>query len=335
MSRRLLTVLLVPAALGAAVPATAGSQVLVRAPEHALPRVVADPSGLAVETARGPVRLAPVPGTRVESIVALGDGWWVAGSRPDGDGRELVLLAERGRGVEELPPPPARAANRSRPVPVVSRGAIEGLLWLEGDEETRHAVLWSAWNGGGFDPPSVVSPPGPGSQLALAAAALDDGRVLAVWAGFDGEDDEIWASLLGRQGWSAPTRVGEANQVPDILPTVTPTPGGGARVAWCRFDGSEYRVATARLDGDRFVDAPVPGPPGSLYPSFERSGEETLLLWFDARTDRWALGTVSADGGLAPRATTPGRSSERPAITGSGETLRFRFADGELPPDAD
>ena len=327
MCRRLLPALLLPLALGspAAAARASASHLLVREPGRAVPAVVVDEQGLAVDLATGSARLSLPPGARVEAVVGLDGGWLLAATRPEGGDREILLLADRGDGAAELPPPGDRAAGRSRPVPVVAAGELLGLLWLEGASETSNGIRWAAWSGTGFDAPIVVAPPGPGSQLALAAARLDDGRVVAVWAGYDGTDDEIWASVLSGQAWSDPVRVAEDNRVPDITPAVTAAPGGAAWVAWSRYDGSEYRVATARFDGRQFAGSIPVGAPGSLYPSFEHVGDDTFLLWFDAGSDLWTLAGIAPGGQLLVHAVAPGSSTQRPTVSRAGDRVLFRF----------
>jgi len=299
MSRRVTALSLALCGLALATPGHASDAILLaRAPARTEPAVLATPDGLEVSRAGTATRIALPAGARVAAIEALGSGW--------------------------LP-------SRAEPVPLVSRGVLSGLLWLEGAEETEYAVRWASWNGSGFDAPVVVAAPGPGSQLALRAATLSDGRALAVWAAFDGNDDEIQASVLGTEGWSRPVRVGADNRVPDITPTVVADDGGGARIAWCRFDGSEYRVATARFDGERFTETALQGPPGSLFPTFERLGEQVSLLWFDAGRDAWVVADPGADG-FTERASVPGSSDRRPAVVRTDSGVGFRF--GDEPPTA-
>ncbi|HVT16308.1 MAG TPA: hypothetical protein VHQ90_09055 [Thermoanaerobaculia bacterium] len=223
-----------------------------------------------------------------------GDGWIAAAVAPAGRGTEIVLLAGRaGRGADpdaahgtdgaagraadaaepaaSLPPPPGRsAALRLEPLPLIEAGRLAGLVWLDGADRRSLAVRYAPWSGMGWGEPRLISPPGPGSQLALSAARLDDGSWLLAWSAFDGHDDEIvWS--LGREGsWSAPRRVAADNDVPDITPAVVAA-DGGALLAWSRLDAAAgaYRVVTARFRNGRWGEPQVVGPAGSVFPSFE------------------------------------------------------------------
>ena len=267
------------------------------------------------------------PGTRLERVVVLPGGWLAAGTRASGARVERALLAGDGARVRELPAPAgASGAVRERPCPVAGGGGLEGLAWLEGDARESYAVRWAAWNGAGFEPAIEVAPPGAGSQLALAAARLGDGRALLVWSGYDGQDDEIWASVGRGDTFSKPARVGSDDAVPDVTPDVAAVPDG-ALVAWSRFDGEGYRVTLARFDGARFARLPAEGPPGSLFPTFVAGGEHPLLLWRDAAADDWVAAELLASGELVERARAAGRPDQRPALAVSGSRALFRFPD--------
>ena len=326
-------VLLLAAALAAGPLSAADDRLVARGAGDGAPRVLRGNAGLRVESGGRSTSLAPPPEATVESVAALGAGWLIVGSRPDGDRREIWLLAGGdGENARELAPPPSPTGRvREGAVPVVADGRLAGLAWLEGDRRRAYAVRWAAWLGKTFDEPVEVSPPGAGSQLALAGARLDDGRTLLVWSGYDGVDDEIWASIGGGNeggvgaSWSKPARVGGENAVPDVTPTVVVAPGG-AWVAWSRFDAGEYRLAVARLAGSGFGAARFAGEPGALLPTFEGSGETPLLLWRDARADLWTLGELRQDGSLAPLATSSGSAEERPAVVREAGATRLADA---------
>jgi hypothetical protein len=266
-------------------------------------------------------------GAAPERVVALGEGWLAVGTRPAGERGELLLLADTGAGARELPAPGgALGAVRERPRPVVGNGVLEGLAWLEGDTRETYAVRWAVWQGSSFEPPVEISPSGPGSQLALAAARLTDGRALLVWSGFDGRDDEIWASVGKGDAFSVPVRVGADDGVPDVTPDVTGV-AGGALVAWSRFDGEGYRVTLARFDGERFERLAAEGPPGSLFPTFSPGGELPRLIWWDAGADSWVGAELTASGELVERARAEGPSDLRPTLSVAEGTAVFRFGE--------
>ena len=170
----------------------------------------------------------------------------------------------------------------------------------------------------------VVAPAGPGSQLALRGCRIADGRLLLVWAGFDGEDDEIWYSVGDGGGWTPPRRAAEDNAVPDITPTVAPW-GGGAIVTWARYDGSEYRLMTAQLAGERMVGARWAAPAGSAFPTFEPGPAGLALLYRDGRRSAWAVAEIAPDGALGRRAHLDADGEERPIVRFEGASVLWSF----------
>jgi hypothetical protein len=300
------------------------------------PRLVRSTAGWSVAWSGRSETLSLPAAAEIGRVSALGDGWIAAGVRMVGERAEIFLLADRGAGpVEIAPPGDAVGLDREGATPVVAGGALAGVAWLEGDERRSYAVRWAPWTGSAFGAPVEVAPRGPGSQLALAGTALADGRILLVWAGFDGLDDEIWASLgtAGTDGaWSRPQRVGADNTVPDITPDVV-AEGAGALVAWSRYENGEYRVRLARLAGSRFEELDAEGPGGSLYPTFAGAAEGPLVLYRDARADDWALAELTPGGSLATRARAAGPVDQRPSVAVAGGKAWFRFPDGSTVAD--
>jgi len=233
----------------------------------------------------------------------LAAGELQAGVRASDQGARLALRIVRtdGSSVELPEPGPRLAARLDEPTPVVAGGELAGLVWLEGATRESYAVRYAPWVGAGWGPVEEVAAPGAGSQLALAALPLADGRLLAVWAGYDGQDDEILFALRAATGrWSAPARVARDNDVPDITPALAAMPGpdAGALVAWSRYDGGQYRVTVARFDGERFRGARVIGEPGTLEPGFLPPGPNGAprLLYRHARPPAWTVADLDRSG---------------------------------------
>jgi hypothetical protein len=248
--------------------------------------------------------------------VALAQGELRVGSRAAGAGSELELRLARPDGtVVELPAPGPRAgAWVDEPTPVAAAGELAGLAWLEGGTRESYGIRFAPWTGAGWGAAEEVAAPGPGSQLALAAARLADGRLLLVWAAYDGGDDEIRFALRATDGrWSAAARVAEDNTVPDITPAAAAT-ADGALVAWSRYVEGEYRVALARFDGERFRAAKVVGRPGTLFPGFEPPGPggELRLLFRNARPPGWTLAELDRSGAIRQQWFLEARETTRP-----------------------
>lgn len=267
------------------------------------------------------------------AILAVAGGELRAALRATLEGSELELTLARPDGsTAPLPSPAPRLAARiDEPVPIAVAGELAGLAWLEGGTRESYGVRYAPWTGAGWGAVEEVAPPGPGSQLALGAARLADGRLLLVWAGWDGGDDEIRFALRDAGGgWSAPARVAADNDVPDITPAVTAA-GEGALVAWSRYVDGQYRVAVARYDGERFRAAKLIGRPGTLYPSFEAPAPHggPRLLFRNARPAGWTVVQLDRSGAVERQFFVEAPDAARPTgIRIKGERIELVFGDG-------
>jgi len=253
---------------------------------------------------------------RVHSFAAAGDHWIAAAVDNAASGAQRLALL-RGTGStrpERLPTPGIGDAVRVRePSLLVDATGLCALAWLEGEAITRMAVRAARWVDGRWETQQTVAPPGPGSQLALSAAVLNDGSWLLAWAGFDGQDDEILWSRWSGEGWSTPARVGSDNAVPDITPHLLAT-RRGALLAWSRYDGNDYRVSMAHFDGSSWSEPRTVGPRGSLYPTLSEDGQQLLLLYQKAVPRSWAVAELDSAGHFLRQAEVATMRSERPII---------------------
>ena len=283
----------------------------------------------ALETPEGRSLRLPLPKNGVlTSLAALDGGWAAAGSFQDGERRALFLLRGNAAGARSLAVP-AGQEGLARLGPVLltdGDGRLAGMAWLEGDGLRTLGVRAAAWDGERWEAPVRVSPPGPGSQLALTGAALADGSWLLAWSAFDGSDDEILWSLRAADGsWSSPRRLSADNAVPDVTPAVTAA-GGGALIAWSRFDGEGYSVHAARFTGGGWRGERAVAPAGSVRPSFEGSSQRPLLLFRTVVPEAWSVLQLDPAGRALARATVPSSSSSRPVlVTGADGEVRMRW----------
>lgn len=248
------------------------------------------------------------PTARLGDLRRHGEYWWVASVEPMGDSRQgLTVLSGVGDEVERLSAPAPAAPLAMDPVLLTDRRGLRALVWLEGPAVRRLAVRAVRWNGEGWDPPQTVSPPGPGTQIALSATRLGDGSWMAVWSSFDGQDDEILWSRAVDGRWLAPRPLVANNDVPDITPTLTTT-GEGAMVAWSRYDGGAYRTLTATFlvaEGDGWSLPLKVGERGEVFPRFLPAIDDSsapLLALQRTAPKGWSLSELSDDG--TPRQTT-------------------------------
>lgn len=229
-------------------------------------------------------------------------------------GDELFLALADAAGAREIEPPAGRAPGHSRENAVAipgPGGELAAVAWLEGPSRKQHAVKVATWDGRGFGEPTEIASAGPGSQVALAATALDDGSALLVWARFDGADDEIFWSGLVDGRWSEPARVAADNSVPDVVPALVAVPGG-ALAAWSRFAEGQYRVVVARFGGDGWSEPSAVGEPGSLFPTLTRTERGALLLHQSSRPPGWTVVDLGSNGRELRRARVETAERSRP-----------------------
>lgn len=256
-------------------------------------------------------------GADIYSLRSTVDGWVAGGSVPNDTGQlDLLLVQHVSDRLERLPNPDRGPAKlRGQPVVLVGSGRLVGLAWVEGDRQSDLQVWAASWNGNGWGDREAVSRPGPGSQLALAGAVLEDQSWLLVWTRFDGEDDETVSSTRAGGVWSTVERVHEDNQVPDITPALVALENG-ALAAWSWFDGSDYRLRTARFDGQKWlVNEPI-GDKGSLYPSLVLTERGAQLLFQTVAPETWTVIEVDGTGEISRTASLPKRGPSRPLLVG-------------------
>ncbi|MGB6848754.1 MAG: hypothetical protein WBG05_11195 [Thermoanaerobaculia bacterium] len=272
-------------------------------------------------------------GARVYELVATIDGWVATGSLPSENGFDLLVMQDREGGRHTLAPPAGRQGRyRVQAVALVDEGHLAGVAWIEGDQQEVFEVWAAVWDGANFGEPEVVSPVGPGAQLALEGAVLDDGSWLLVWAAVDGEDDEIMWSVRREESWSTPSRLHSDNHVPDVTPALVAI-DGGALAAWSWFDGNDYRLRMARFDGEGWSLPEVFGEKGSLEPGFTVHGESVRLLYKTIAPPSWTLEEIDRTGAKTRRAVWSGDITERPLVLGGDEVdagLQWPQGSGDL-----
>ena len=263
----------------------------------------------------------------VYSVVLLESGWIAAGTFPDaaGGGQRLFLLQGDGEGARPLAEPTGPVGSLRRgPVLLVEDGRLAGLAWLEGDGITSLSVRSAAWTGRRWQATQQVSHPGPGSQLALAGAVLDDGSWLLAWSAFDGTADEIvWSRRVGGE-WLPVRRVSARNLVPDIVPALTATAGGGALLAWSRYNGRSYQLHLARFERGEWRKEKAAGPAGSFFPVFLGEPDHPRLLYMDAHPRAWSVLDLDPTGRVKGR-TQLSSPLERPIVSFEGDEVRMRW----------
>ena len=243
-----------------------------------------------------------------------------AGVRSDEGGTRalVVLVDENGGGTREIPLPSARGLAQATPKLLAprTRETAFAVTWFEGSSLGQrelffaHALDDGSDAGPRFSRPVRLAGRAPGSQVALDAVTLADGRYLLTWSAYDGTDTEILYMVGDGESWSRPRRVHDGDDTPDSFPTLVATPAG-AVVAWNSLEGHTYAVMTSTFDGEgwsaprRLVAAP------GVEPAWARGADRPLLSF--RQRGQWVLVEAASDGSARRRTTAP-ELSERPTV---------------------
>ncbi len=256
------------------------------------------------------------------NLQEAGNSWIALGTQRAGDSsRKLVAYRGDQSEIHDFPVPGHQKERlRHGGQLLVENGILRGMVFFEGPSKDRLDLWYTLWNGERWKRPRKVAPAVKGSQLSLSAAVLSDGSWLVVWSRFDGTDDEVfWTRREGDQ-FTPIRRASPDNQVPDINPTLVASENG-ALLAWSRWDEEGYRLQVAHFSGGVFGEAQAAGPLGSLYPSFDRSGDDHYLLYLEASPRSWAVAALDSKGKVTARARTLSTSRDRPLLS-FGESSR-------------
>lgn len=210
-----------------------------------------------------------------------------------------------------------------------------GVVWFEGSSLSQRELFFAQAVAAGdsveFTSPVRLARRAPGSQVALDAVTLPDGRYLATWSAFDGTDTEILFTVGDGASWSRPRPLHPGDDAPDSFPTLIATPEG-ALVAWNSLEGHSYAVMTAAFDGSTWsTPRAVVAEPGA-EPEWSRGADRPLLSF--RQSGQWTL--VETDtGGRLRRVALVQAATDRPTVLGVDESgVTLRSAPAEEPPDA-
>ena len=181
--------------------------------------------------------------------------------------------------------------------------AADGTPWVAwtSADETQGRLYISRWVGSRWSTPVEV-PTGASSRprQAVLAAAPDGGFWLA-WVGFDGNDDEIYASRWDGLTWSTPERVGDDDADPlayDTHPRLAVSEDGVAWLVWVSSEGLYDDVVMAsRWDGRGWSpEVAVSAPDGTpdVWPSLALDAQgQPWVAWQDlldlSAEGRWRI----------------------------------------------
>jgi hypothetical protein len=260
---------------------------------------------VAIESLAGDQRSAVIAG--VESV--------------GGRDRIHVVEVENDR-PQALAAPQTTGATILQPTALVGPNGLESLIWIEGADSQSGAVKSAFFRDGAWSEPTTVAPSGQGTQIALRAQRLRDGSYLAVWAAFDGEDDEIvWSRFTG--SWS-PVRALSANKVPDITPDLLAT-ADGALVVWSFYDGNDYRLGASHFTNNVWSERRTFGGKGAVMPRLQASAGGAVAVARQALPRQWVAFELDAQARLGRSAATPVERLEHPLPTADALGVRLEW----------
>src|SRR5207244_3128192 len=99
-----------------------------------------------VTHAKGEAIIHLLKGTRLQSIVEVPDGFWVAGTRDLPDGSMLLVLKGSATMAATQPRPADVTGKYSdEPVLLTDGKDLLGMVWLEGDARGAYRVVAADW----------------------------------------------------------------------------------------------------------------------------------------------------------------------------------------------
>jgi lysophospholipase L1-like esterase len=165
-------------------------------------------------------------------------GTWAVWEADNGTDVELVF--SYWDGAEWSAPQPVRsrpdAWDRAPSLAVTADGQV-WLAWFSAERDTPwlDSILVSRWTGRDWTEPEEIPQGGITKAKAPALAASPDGTMWLAWVGFDGTDDEIFASHRDGSNWLPPQQVsaddGESSLY-DRQPQLAVGPDGKPWVVW-------------------------------------------------------------------------------------------------------
>lgn len=264
-------------------------------------------------------------GGRLQGVTRADAGYLLSVTGPTGDGQEATLVLADGATVQAFPPLPGEAGTvQDRVRPLLDEGRMAGAAWLAGTDFRNLEVRAARWTDGQWGPPQVVARPASGSQMALAATTLPDGRWLLAWSRFDGSDDEIAWAVRSSTGWSSPQRLGADNTTPDVTPALVSLPDGSALLAWSRLIDGGYRVLVSRFAAGAWSPGELLPGAGAVDPRLLPLPGGAALLYASTEPRVWAVVELDAAGRPLRLAAVDRRDETSPRLDlSSGSTVTF------------
>jgi lysophospholipase L1-like esterase len=233
---------------------------------------------------------------------------WAAWEADTGTDAEIYF--SRWNGEDWTPPKPVHsrpeAWDRSPSLAVAANGEI-WLVWssTEKSDLQRRQLYTSRWTGERWTNAEIV-PIGDISRAKAPALAApprqagigaQDGTLWLIWVGFDGTDDEIFASHWDGEAWLPPQQISaddDHRYFYDLEPQVAVGSDGRPWVVWTGYEaGLDDEIFASRWMGDGWT-------PEQRVSRDDEALDATPTLALDAQDRPWVAWAARADGEQMP-----------------------------------
>jgi len=196
---------------------------------------------------------------------------WIAAS----DNGKVLCSSRTSRGVST---PFVVEERDAAECPVAIGIGCDGnpaLAWLTEQRD----ILFSSYDGQRWATPELVSTSG-GKHRGIPSLGICGDAVVAWAESEEGTFEDIFYSVKTRGKWSAPRRAHEANNVPDIMPSVAVSSDGAFSITWKSLDGDRY---IERSVGDQAVRTRKSSAPDLALTGLVNAGvpPHATLAWVD------------------------------------------------------
>ncbi len=139
------------------------------------------------------------------------------------------------------------ADNLTPSIDRTSQG-IRYVVWAALDQ-TGHTIRYAVSEGSGWSESRTI-PELPWTATTPFISVGPDGDIWVVFAGNNGDSDDIYYTRLAGTTWTKPERVHAENQVPDIQPYLEIDDTGRMLVTWEGYREDQYRMLRSVWNGE-------------------------------------------------------------------------------------
>lgn len=119
-------------------------------------------------------------------------------------------------------------------------------VWSKSDG-THFNIVANRYTGTGWGTATLIEADNVGSAFIPQIAMDSNGNALAVWAQYDGQNNNIVSNRYATgTGWGTPTLIETSNAGYAVAPQIAFDAGGNALAVWSQSDGTRYNILSNR-----------------------------------------------------------------------------------------